>query len=146
MCIRDSLVLEPQIEFSTSAVRQLKEFNEQFFGKPPRANEARALGVETAGKFTELSHELKELAARKAEYPFLSTLTEPADKLFKLGKKSYKHFLTEFSEESEELHDLKEDVIDPIRNFMGGSGATIYAEAKEFLLSLIHISEPTRPY
>ena len=128
-----NLVLEPQIEFSTSAVRQLKEFNEQFFGKPPRANEARALGVETAGKFTELSHELKELAARKAEYPFLSTLTEPADKLFKLGKKSYKHFLTEFSEESEELHDLKEDVIDPIRNFMGGSGATIYAEAKEFL-------------
>ena len=128
-----NLVLEPQIEFPSSAVRALKDFNEQFFGDPPRANEARALGSETAAKFTELSHDLKELAARKAEFPFLSALSDPADQMAKLGKKSYKHFLSDFKQESEDLLDLKEDLIDPIRNFMGGSGATIYADAKEFL-------------
>ena len=129
---------------------KLKEFNEQFFGDPPRANEARALGIETASKFAELSSDLKGLAERQAEYPFLATLTDPAGKLAKLGKKSYKHFLTEFTSESDELLDLKEDVIDPIRSFMGGSGATIYAEAKQFIernrtnFAYLESDEPTQ--
>ena len=128
-----NLVLEPQIEFSSSSVRELKDFYEQFFGAPPRSNEARALGSETAERFTKLSQDLKELCARKAEFPFLDTLQKPAERVAKLGKQSYKHFLTDFRGESEELLDLKEDLIDPIRHFMGGSGASIYADAQSFL-------------
>ena len=128
-----NLVLEPQIEFPSSAVRGLKDFFEQFFDTPPRANEARALGTETAQAFERLGHELRELVARKSEYPFLAALEHPADRMGKLAKKPYKHFLAEFGSESEELLDLKEDTLDPIRRFMTGSGAKLYADAKQFL-------------
>ncbi|WP_339743375.1 BREX system P-loop protein BrxC [uncultured Rubinisphaera sp.] len=128
-----NLVLEPQIEFPSSALRALKDFYEQFFDTPPRANEARALGAEAANAFETLGHELKTLIARKSEYPFLAALEHPADRMTKLAKKSYRHFLTEFGSESEELLDLKEDTLDPIRRFMSGSGATLYADARQFL-------------
>jgi hypothetical protein len=128
-----NLVLEPQIEFASSAVRSLKDFYEQFFDTPPRANEARALGAEAATAFESLGHELRTLVARKSEFPFLAALEHPAERMAKLGKKSYKHFLTEFGSESEELLDLKEDTLDPIRRFMTGSGSQLYADAKQFL-------------
>ena len=128
-----NLVLEPQIEFPSSAIRSLREFFGQFFDKPPRANEARALGAETARAFEEQSQELRALIAKKSQYPFLAALEHPADRMAKLAKKSYKHFLTEFSSESEDLLDLKEDTLDPIRRFMTGSGAQLYDEAKQFL-------------
>jgi len=128
-----NLVLEPQIEFSPSAVRALKDFYEQFFDTPPRTNEARSLGEETGKAFELLAHELRELLARKSEFPFLASLEHPADRMAKLGKKSYTHFLSEFGSESEELLDLKEDTLDPIRRFMTGSGSQLYAEAKQFL-------------
>jgi len=41
-----SLVLEPQVEFSASQVRTLKEFFADFFDKPATSNEARALARE----------------------------------------------------------------------------------------------------
>ncbi|MCR9293282.1 MAG: hypothetical protein NXI32_11220, partial [bacterium] len=68
-----------------------------------------------------------------SEFPFLAALEHPADRMAKLAKKSYKHFLTEFGSESEELLDLKEDTLDPVRRFMTGSGAQLYTDAKQFL-------------
>eukprot|EP01052_Picozoa_sp_SAG31_P063497 SAG31_NODE_22422_length_526_cov_0.606557_1_plen_175_part_11 len=51
--------------------------------------------------------------------------------------KSFKYFLTEFESESENLLDLKEDLLDPIRKFMGdnanGPQAAVYKEARQFL-------------
>lgn len=128
-----NVVLEPQIEFTASQVRRLKEFYEQFFDAPPKSNEAKALGAEAADACVKLHDELSLLAARSHEYPFISVLAEPIAKLSRLGKKSYKHFLSEFEGEAEELLDQKEDLIDPIRRFMSGSQAKLYAEVKEFI-------------
>ena len=128
-----NLVLEPQIEFSSSAVRNLKDFYEQFFDSPPRSNEARALGTEIAKKFDSLSQELRELIARKSEYPFLAQLKTATDRMAKLGTQPYKHFLTDFSSESDDLLDIKEDLLDPIQRFMKGSGAQIFADTRQFL-------------
>lgn len=128
-----NMVLEPQIEFGAGAVRKLKEFFSQFFDTPARANEARALAEETANAFQKLHGELQLLAARHREYPFLSTLSSHVDDFDKLTRKSYKYFLSEFDAESERLLDLKEQALDPVRRFMAGPQAALFAEARSFI-------------
>jgi hypothetical protein len=68
-----SLVLEPQVEFSASQVRTLKDFFADFFDKPATSNEAKALARETIDALKELEIELAA-AGQKAVYPFLSVL------------------------------------------------------------------------
>jgi hypothetical protein len=128
-----NMVLEPQIEFGAGAVRKLKEFFSQFFDTPARANEARALAEETANAFQKLHGDLQLLATRHREYPFLSTLSSHVDDFDKLTRKSYKYFLSEFDAESERLLDLKEQALDPVRRFMAGPQAALFAEARSFI-------------
>ncbi|MCP4814182.1 MAG: hypothetical protein GY888_16870, partial [Planctomycetaceae bacterium] len=47
--------------------------------------------------------------------------------------KTRSFFEGDFEDRRDELLDLKEDVLDPIRNFMSGSQATLYLQAKQFL-------------
>lgn len=49
--IHGNLVLDPQVEFTASQIRALKEFYEDFFDAPPRSNEAKALGSEISEAF-----------------------------------------------------------------------------------------------
>ena len=91
-----NVVLEPQIEFTASQMRRLKEFYRDFFDKPPKANDAPALGKEVAEAFARLSNDLTELSARKTSFPFLAALDEVATTVASLSKKSFKFFLTEF--------------------------------------------------
>ncbi|MBB3204908.1 hypothetical protein FHS27_000675 [Rhodopirellula rubra] len=128
-----NMVLEPQVDFSASQTRALREFHEQFFDEPPRANEAKALGTETAETFVSLCDDLRDLAAKASDYPFLGALAEPIDEFKKLGKKSYKFFLAEFDGHRDRLLDTKEDLLDPIRRFMSGPNASLFGEAKQFL-------------
>ncbi|MCK4819708.1 BREX system P-loop protein BrxC, partial [bacterium] len=58
-----NVVLNPQVEFSASQIRQLKEFYQDFFDTPPQSNETKALGKETSVKFEELYTKLTELSS-----------------------------------------------------------------------------------
>ncbi len=128
-----NMVLEPQVDFSASQTRALREFHEQFFDEPPHANESKALGSETAEAFASLCDDLRDLSANARDYPFLDALTGPIDEFKKLGKKSHQHFLGEFDGDRDRLLDLKEDLLDPIRRFMSGPNANLFAEANQFL-------------
>ena len=132
-----NVLLEPQIEFTASQTRRLKDFYEQFFDGPPSNSDAKALGYETADAFKDLHTKLSVLAGQSSIYPFLDELTEPITQIGSLGKKSFKFFLTEFEGQTEELLDMKEETLAPIRRFMGDGGkgpqALLYKEAKEFL-------------
>jgi hypothetical protein len=111
-------VLEPQIEFTASQVRALKEFFEDFFDAPPRASEAKALGKETGTALQDLMHQLNPLAAQASQYPFLNALTPVLEKLKELTGKPYTWYLTELTRQEDALLDMKESVIDPVRKFM----------------------------
>ncbi|MCA9260081.1 MAG: BREX system P-loop protein BrxC, partial [Planctomycetales bacterium] len=127
-----NIILDPQIDFTGSQVRRLKDFYEQFFDEVAGATEAKALGEQTAKTFGKLHHELLELRNKRAEFPFLSLLDEPAARIAPLGERPFKYFFTEFEALSEELLDIKENLLDPIRVFMSGSQAEIYARAAAF--------------
>ena len=128
-----NVVLEPQVDFTASQVRNLREFHADFFDSPPGAGEAKALGKETGVAFQDLRHTLTPLAAQVSQYPFLSALTPVLETLRELCGKPYTWYLTELLRQEEALLDLKEQVIDPIRKFMSGSQKGIFDDAKRFV-------------
>jgi hypothetical protein len=130
-----NVVLEPQVEFTASQVRALKEFFEDFFDAPPRASEAKALGKETGTALQELMHQLNPLAAQAGQYPFLNALTPVLEKLKELTGKPYTWYLTELTRQEDALLDMKESVIDPVRKFMSGPQKGIFDNARKFVQS-----------
>ena len=128
-----NVVLEPQVEFTASQVRALKEFFEDFFDAPPRASEAKALGKETGTALQDLTHQLTPLAAQASQYPFLNALTPVLEKLKELTGKPYTWYLTELTRQEDALLDMKERVIDPVRKFMSGPQKGIFDNARAFV-------------
>lgn len=130
-----NIVLEPQVEFTASQVRTLKEFYEDFFDHPPRASEAKALGSETAEAFQQLTQQLTSLTNLVSQYPFLSALSPVLDQLKELDRKPYTWYLTELAQQEDSLLAQKEGVIDPIRKFMSGPQKSIFDDAHKFVQS-----------
>ncbi len=125
-------VLEPQIAFTASQIRALKEFHEDFFDSPPGVSEAKPLAKETGAALKVLIQELTVLAAKKSQYPFLNTLTPAIEKLGECADKPYTWYLTELVRQEDALLDLKEKLLDPIRKFMNGPQKDIYDKAQKF--------------
>ena len=137
-----NVVLEPQVDFSASQVRALKEFFEDFFDIPPLSSEAKALGKETGTALQELMQKLVPLAAQASQYPFLRALAPVLDKLKELIGKPYSWYLTEFSRQEDALLDMKESIIDPVRKFMSGPQKGIFDHARKF----VQAQEPNFAY
>lgn len=133
-----NVVLEPQVEFTASQVRGLKDFHAEFFDGPAKAGEAKALARETAEAFAALRLELVELHAQAAQFPFLNALEPVLATLKETAAKNANWFITELSLRQDALLDFKEQLIDPVRKFMGtvekpGLQAVIYLEASRFI-------------
>jgi len=140
-----NVILEPQIEYTGSQVRQLKEFYSEFFSEPAPAGETSALGKKVGERLATVAKDLQALISQKNVYPFMESLEDGQKKIAAIAKKPHKYFFMEFREDSEYLLDLKENLLDPVRQFMSGSMKDIYSQAQEFLTThranLEHISE-----
>ena len=128
-----NVVVDPQADFTAAQVRAVRTFFGDFFNKPARAGEAKALGYQMAEEMQALRQRLEKLQAQSAQYPFLEALQPAVDKLERIENKPYDWFLQNLSEYEDELMDLKEDVIEPIQSFMGGGQKDVFLEAREFL-------------
>lgn len=128
-----NVVLEPQVDFTASQMRNLKEFYADFFDSLPRANEAKAIGKETGEALQELMNQLSSLSSQSSQYPFLNALIPVQVKLKELNGKPFAWYLTDLLRQEDELLDLKEKVIDPIRKFMSGPQKEIYDSARQFV-------------
>ena len=127
-----NVVVEPQVEFTASQVRGLKEFYEDFFDAPPPAGEGKALGKETGIAFRKMKTALDILAAKTDRYPFLTALAPVLEKLGEHSDKPYTWHLTELLREEDSLLDMKENIVDPIRKFMNGAQKEIFDNARKF--------------
>jgi hypothetical protein len=128
-----NVILDPQTDVKASDLRRMKDFFSGFFDKPAGANEARALGTEIRAAFQETLGSLKELHAQVRDYPFLTALEMPIRLVGEFSGKDYGYYFAELPKRENELLDMKEDVIDPIRQFMNGANRGIYDEASRFL-------------
>lgn len=130
-----SLILEPQIEFTASQMRRLKDFFEDFFDKPPQSSEARDLGKETSAALAERLAQLSQLLNNRALYPFLSQLVEPVNLLKDIAGKRYDFYLVELPKQMDALLDQKENTIAPILSFMNGPSKGLFDEVRQFIQS-----------
>ena len=128
------LVLEPQVEFSTSQLRNLKKFASDFFNTPFGATEARALGDEISEAMSALAVDLDAKRLLAESYPFLDQLREPLKLIRENAGQTYSHYFKNLESFENELLDAKEQIIDPIRSFINGDRRRIYDEAKNFLV------------
>jgi hypothetical protein len=128
-----NLLVEPQIEFTAGQVHGLRHFYGEFFDHPTGTSEAKALGRETAEAFQDLRDELVDLRRQSGTYPFLEALQEPIERLGEVPGNRYTFYLTDLRQHEDDLFDLKEQVIDPIRRFMRGAQREIYDQARRFL-------------
>lgn len=129
-----NVILEPQIDIPGPKVRKVKEFYRDFFDEPAPAGEPASLGKDVAERLKTTADELKELMAKRGHFPFLASLENTAEKVSSLSKQSYRYFFSEIEDYADELLDQKEDLLDPIRQFMSGSMAEIYADARDVLV------------
>jgi hypothetical protein len=127
-----NVVLEPQVDVTEREKSLLKDFFEEFFDQPARAREAKELGKETADAFKELVSSLELLWRQAAQYPFLAALEQPFKLIKELVGKPYAFYLKELGPREKELLDMKEEVLDPVRRFMGGRLKDFYEEAFKF--------------
>ncbi|MBX9724057.1 MAG: BREX system P-loop protein BrxC [Candidatus Obscuribacterales bacterium] len=128
-----TLVLEPQIDFSATQVRKLKEFYEEFFEVPPQSTDAKSLGKESAHAFKGLLLELDGYEAQSKTYPFSETIKSTIELLRVCTGKPYGWYLTELSGQKESLFDLKDRIVDPLRTFMKGPKKEIFDSAFKFV-------------
>ena len=127
------IILDPQSDVNPSELRRVKDFYNSFFDKPASANEAKALGLEVRTAFQEMLDSLKILYAQVNQYSFLSALDGPIKTVQEFSGKEYAFYFTELPKRENELLDLKEESIDPIRQFMSGSNKNIFDESNKFL-------------
>lgn len=129
-----NLVLEPQIEFTASQARALREFYEDFFGQSPTAKEAKAIAKQTSDSLTGLVKDIEsKLKTQATGYPFCDKFAA-VEVLFKQSTgKPYDWYLTDFVKHQDALLSAKEGVLDPIRKFLEGPQREIYDNARKFL-------------
>ncbi|NLQ06406.1 BREX system P-loop protein BrxC [Cylindrospermopsis raciborskii] len=126
-----NIILEPQIDFTSSQVRALREFYPDFFDKPSPSGEAKVLGQKTGEAISRLIAQLETLPT--SGYPFREKLDSAIATLKFVEGKPYAWYLTDLLNQEDELVDLKEQTIEPIRTFMNGPQREIFDSAQAFV-------------
>ena len=128
-----NIVLEPQVEYAASKVKELREFYTEFFTHQPAASDARGLSKETATEFNRLAGKLSTLHQLSSTFPFLSQLPPIQIAIEGYAKKDVDWFIGDLPNMVDDLLDQKDDVLDPIFAFMEGPQRQIYEHADLFL-------------
>jgi energy-coupling factor transporter ATP-binding protein EcfA2 len=129
----DKLILDPQVEFSQSQLRAVKEFYNDFFERMTSAAEAKALAQDVQHGFKTLLETLQELQMQTVRFPFLRMLEPVVKELKALQDKPYTWFIGELVNQEAVWFDRKEKLIDPLTGFMKGAHKATYLEARQFL-------------
>ena len=128
-----SLILDPQVEFSPSQVRKVKEFYTDYFEKVAHATEVKALAKELQENFVEQAIVLDKCVSQSDQYPFLRTLSPIVEELQEFKTKPYTWFISELTADEDKWFEVKEKTISPILKFMKGPQKSMYDTAKRLL-------------
>ena len=139
---QDSIRVDLPRIFDTKKVSQLRDFAMEFFGLTAGdlPSIPTDLATSVAEKLKQESDKLKQLRARNANLGFIQQLDEPIEKITYVSEKNVDWLLGDFilpetQNGSDNLLDLKEDVVDPIIAFLNGSQSKILVEGLEWLRS-----------
>ena len=124
-----NLILYPQIEYSQSEVRAVKNFFQDMFDQQLDSSDAKDIAAAIVAEFKKLQDECKYMIRESTVYPFLNQLAPLQEKITLVSSKPASFFFKEFSDLADELLSLKQDMLSPVRQFMNGAQKDIYDEA-----------------
>tara|TARA_B110001454_G_scaffold202908_1_gene210362 strand:+ start:13464 stop:17072 length:3609 start_codon:yes stop_codon:yes gene_type:complete len=128
-----NLILDPQVEFSQSQIRKVKEFYNDYFDKVAHATEVKALAKEVQEGFVEQANSIDKCLSQSEQYPFIRALSPILAELQELKNKPYTWFMSELTSDEDKWFDYKEKTIDPILKFMQGPQKASFDAAKQLL-------------
>ena len=121
-----------QIEFDQRQIRQLKEVHKEVFNESNPNNEAKEVAFLFKEKAAEELDFVNRLIAQQQAYPFIAQLMPLSDVLRKIREMDYATLITEIGDMKDELLNIKEDLLDPIKQFMNSGQKDIYDRLREF--------------
>lgn len=128
----NTLTFEPVKVTDPRVIQALKDFHQEFFDEPTSENEVRGLIRSLQAKAKTLMDELSTYTPQKGRYPFLSRLEDVSVRLDSFLNHDHEFYINSLPAEMESWFSLKEEQIDPLRNFMRGHKREIYDELLNF--------------
>lgn len=128
-----NILLTPQLEFTASQIRAVKDLYKELFGLPAEGNDARGLGGEWLDSIHTLKEELDRLISEQSKYSFVAALVPLRDQIAAMVGKPSAWYITEPIKQVDALLNAKENILDKIRSFMSGAQRGIYDEVRDFL-------------
>src|SRR5699024_4691406 len=122
----------PQSEFDQGQVRKLKQIHQDLFNESNPHNEAKDAATLFKEKTTDELETVSNLLAQKQSYPFVEQLQPMADKLRRIKEMDYATVVTEIAAMEAELLDIKDDNLEPIKQFMKSGQKGIYDRLNQF--------------
>lgn len=126
-----SMVVTPQRVFDQKTVTAFRKFVIDFTDEGAISKDPLELARTGKGLVEKKLVELRSLATG-SRYPFVGQLAESIQTLAELCDHQAEWFITDFTN-ADELLDAKDNVIDPIKQFLNGSQRGIYDEATSFI-------------
>ena len=130
----EAIAVAPQRSFDAARVSGLRSFAQEFFATGQLPNDPLELADDVGKRLEDEYRTLKtHLDAFGKSYPFLTVLNEPLKLLREVMGRGTEWYLDQFPARTDELLDAKQDVIDPVSQFLTGSQKTIYDDAVRLL-------------
>lgn len=131
----EAIAVAPQRSFDAAIVSGLRSFAQEFFATGQLPNDPIELADDVGKRLEDEYRTLKtHFDAFGESYPFLlAVLNEPLELLREVMGRDAEWYLDQFLARTDELLDAKQDVIDPVSQFLAGSQKTIYDDAVRLL-------------
>ncbi len=122
----------PQIEFNQGQIRKLKSVHQELFNESNPHNEAKEAASYFKQKASEEIETLSGFISQVQSYPFMDQLKPLLNHLKTLRELDYASLITSIGNVEGEILDLKEDTLDPIKQFMNSEQKNIYDRLRAF--------------
>lgn len=122
-----NIIIDLEEAIPESQVRKLKTLFQNYFGRPCTQTEAKAIHKEFIEALALVSTELLSLKNRY-HYKFTDSLIQPIDQLQAYCKFTHPYVYTHLQQVEDKLLDDKEDILDPVTNFVNGPQFAIFEQ------------------
>ena len=128
-------IIEPDEEISGAQLKKLKDFHQEYFSEGNLGNEPKDISKLFKQRLNTELKDLNDIYALRNVFPFLEQISDAVLRIKSIAEKEHPYFFTALDQYKEELLDDKEDILDPIRKFMGGQQKSIFENIIYFLQS-----------
>lgn len=123
----------PQVDFDQSQIKKLKDFYQSLFNESLPFTEAKEIASQFKTRILAELADLRGLLTNKHQYKFLTSAEPFVEALDKMAALDYASLINTAHSYENELLDLKDDILDPIRKFWNGEQKKIYDKAATFI-------------